>query len=406
MERKRYYRLCPCDSHDIEGIQSWLEDLAQEGLFLEEDGVICGMFSFVRGTPARAVYRLDICQKQKPRFFGGSSDLTDEEKELYQAMGWEFLVQYGVFRIYRSTNGNAPELNTETQTHAMTMGYLKKSARRNWITAIGGVLFWLVYSSSALRYTWLNLAVVGVVFIVSVYGLLLDAVVAPLLRVLRLRKYEKRLLAGESLTAYRDWKKTALRIYCHRILPFILGIAVAGCLLSVLSRAGTEVPLETYPDPPFATLSDVFPDGTVTGNNDWLDYDTAKRWETGMSVNMEWNESCYITTREGEKYFCILRLDYHETETEWLAKGIEADYYAYDANRYRGKRFEDLQVPDLGVDSVRAYNNYGSFYVLIRHGNKVVHAVVHLDNDTNQNQWHLWAEAMAEKLLADPKTQP
>ena len=78
-----------------------------------------------------------------------------------------------------------------------------------------------------------------------------------------------------------------------------------------------------------------------------------------------------------------------------MAKGLEEDYYAYDSNRYRGKRFEDLTAPDLGVDSIRAYNSYGSFYVLMRHG-----AVVLLDNETDQNQWHLWAEAMAETLLS------
>lgn len=397
---KKSYRICPCDSYDIEGIQSWLEDLAQEGLFLEEDGVFCGVFTFVRGKAERVAYRLDIAQKQKPRFFGGSDGWTEEEKELYRAMGWEFLLQYGEFRIYRALKPDAPELNTESQTHAMTMGFLKRSARSNWIWAIGAVLFWLVFARSALRYPWLNLAVVGVVFTVSAYGVLLDAVVTPLFRVLRLRKYEKRLLAGESLTAYRDWKKTAVRTYCHRILPIVLGVCIAGCLLSVLYRVGTEFPVEEYPNPPFATLEDVFP-GAAIEEDDWLDYGKAKRWDTALAANSEWNESSDITTKDGEKYFCILRLDYHETATEWMAKGLEQDYYDYDANRHRGKRFEDLQAPDLGVDSIRAYNSYGSFYVLMRQGNRVVHAVVLIDNKTNQNQWHLWAEAMAEKLLTE-----
>ena len=35
-EKKRnyVYRLCPCNPADVEAMQSWLEDMAAEGLFL------------------------------------------------------------------------------------------------------------------------------------------------------------------------------------------------------------------------------------------------------------------------------------------------------------------------------------------------------------------------------------
>ena len=65
---KHVYRLCPCDRGDVEGIQSWLEDMAMEGLFLADDGVFCGVFTFERGLPKRVIYRLDVAQKRKPRF--------------------------------------------------------------------------------------------------------------------------------------------------------------------------------------------------------------------------------------------------------------------------------------------------------------------------------------------------
>ena len=34
---RKSHRICPCNAYDIEGIQSWLEDLAAEGLQLEKD---------------------------------------------------------------------------------------------------------------------------------------------------------------------------------------------------------------------------------------------------------------------------------------------------------------------------------------------------------------------------------
>ena len=43
-EEKKVYRLCPCFSHDIEGIQTWLEDLAMDGLFLMPEGRVISIF--------------------------------------------------------------------------------------------------------------------------------------------------------------------------------------------------------------------------------------------------------------------------------------------------------------------------------------------------------------------------
>ena len=60
--------------------------------------------------------------------------------------------------------------------------------------------------------------------------------------------------------------------------------------------------------------------------------------------------------------------------------------------------FEDFEVSDLGVDSVRAYYSYGIFYVLMREDNRVVHAVVNFNGEAQRNEWILWARAMAEKL--------
>ncbi len=398
-QTRNVYRLCPCDPCDVERLQSWLEDLAAEGLFLTQDGVFCGVFTFERRTPQRVLYRLDVAQKQKPRFFGGEADLTEEEKETYRSMGWEYLLQYGEFRVYRAAAPDAPELNTESRTHALTIGFLRKKQRRAFITAAIMLLFWLFHTGSALRYSFLNAVQVGAVFTLCIYGFLLYETLIPLARTFLFRRYEKRLLAGDALNRHRSWRKNASIHYCARILPILLCCGVAFGLLTSLVRLGKTFPVEQFPgEPPFAVVKDVFPEGEVTGENNWLDYGEATHWENAVAVNMEWNESCDVRSADGESCFCILRLSYHETAAEWLARGLERDYYVYDSTRYGRKRFQDLAAPELDVDSVRVYNSYGSLYVLMRERNRVVHAVVLLDNGAQQNQWQLWAEAMAEKL--------
>ena len=396
---KHVHRLCPCDPSNVEGIQSWLEDMAAEGLFLVEDGVFCGVFSFERKSPRKVFYRLDVAQKQKPRFLDRVYDLTDEERELYRSMGWEYLLCYGDFRVYRSVGRDAPELNTEGETHALTIGILKKKYRGSFVYAALSALFFLAFTQSALRYGFRIAAVIGLTFLLCTYGEILLAWIMQLIRLIRFRRYERRLLAGDSLNRRVEWKKTAPLSYFVRALPFLFAFGVVYGFLSGLVLDSTKIPHEEYPgEPPFATVADVFPGGTITENNVWLDYGTFKTGETAISKNVEWNESCDVTSADGEHYFCILRLSYHETVSEWIARGLEENYYVYDATRYRGKRFEDIAAPDLGVDSIQVYNNYGTLCVLMRDGNRVVHAAVTLNNQSEANQWHLWAQVMAEML--------
>lgn len=396
---KYIHRLCPCDRCDIEGLQSWLEDMAAEGLFLIEDGVFCNLFSFVRATPTRTRYRLDVAQKRKPRFFDSGNGLSTEERELYYEMGWEYLLSYGGFHVYRAHKPDAPELNTESETHAITIQLFRKQQRSLLFTALFDILFFgFLYSSRPLGYPFLMASTTGICLLLGIYCLLVYIIARIFLRVRRLRQYEKRLLSGDSLNHPCAWREKALTVYTIRFLPFLFSCGIAFGLFSGLSRVGTEAPLETFVGtPPFATIADTLPGNTT--RNRWGDYETTRSWNTAVGTIIEWNENCDVKTADGTPYFCILRLEYHETISPWIAKGLERDYYTYDANRYRKDRFKDIATLQLGVDSARVYSNQGSLYVLMRHGNRVAHAVVIIHRDNIQeNQWMLWAQAMADKL--------
>lgn len=399
-QRTRHvHRLCPCDSYDVEGIQSWLEDLAEEGLFLIKDGVFGGVFSFERRTPQKVSYRLDVAQKRKTGVMDDARNHFGEEVELYRAMGWEYLLSYGEFHIYRATKADAPELNTDTETHAFTISLLKKKQRSAVVRTLLYVLFLILWTQGFLRYGFRMAVSFGLIFTASVYGSVLLAVLEAVLRVIRLRRYEKRLLEGDSLTHRVDWKKTAFASFCKRALPIVLACGFGYGLISALITDGTEYLHKDYPgEPPFATVADIFPEGTLSEESVWLDYGIYKTGETVFSKNVEWNESCDVTAADGTSYFCILRLSYYETASEWIARGLEENYFEFDAKRHYGKRFEVLDAPDLDVDSIRVYNNYGTLCVLMREGNRVVYAVVTIDGPDDQNHWELWAHTMADFL--------
>jgi hypothetical protein len=84
---------------------------------------------------------------------------------------------------------------------------------------------------------------------------------------------------------------------------------------------------------------------------------------------------------------------------EWLAKGLAEDFYRYERFRYNGKRFENLEVPETKLDSVRVYSSYGITHVLIRHGNVVIDAVVSISDGDQHNNWQLWLERTEAMLI-------
>lgn len=399
-EKIRYaYRICPCFSYDIEGIQTWLEDLAAEGLLLEADGTFLGIFTFQKTRPQKVRYRLAPI-KQKKGFFSDSSDGPEAEEQEFSAQcGWEYMVRYGSFHIYRATDPAARPLHTDPAVQAMALGALKKQ-RRNAV--ISQVLFWVIWFTlrgTSVFTLFLTGALLGPLHIAAVTGLVLWVSLRLLAFAIRLSRYQKRLRLGDSLEQRRDWKKTVPAVWCGKLLPWALALVLAITWGMGLKNSYERVPLDEIPQPlPFASLADVFPGAELDNSSAMGDYGTAVHYSTALSENYEWNETADITAGDLSGYG-ILRLNYHETASEFLAKGVAEDYYRSEAARYRGKRFEDITAPETGLDNVRVYSSYGTLHVLIQHENKVIHAVVLLKDRNQNNHWQAWLEAMEQKLL-------
>ena len=401
-EKKNYvYRLCPCNPCDVEAIQSWLEDLAAEGLFLIREGIFCNvLFTFEPGQPQKVSYRLDVAQKRKARFMDSGDQLTNGELELYREMGWEYLLQYGDFRIYRSLCCGAPELNTESETHAYTINLLKKKQRSSFFGAVVTVLLWLFVFNSVFGRVFMITALFGPVASICGYGLLLAAVFKPLVRAFLFRRYEKRLLAGDALNHRIDWKKKRLGQYGKRLAYILLTLGLAVGLTDAYVQSNGSASIDDYPgDPPFATVADVFPDAkTIRAGESLGYYGQYETVDTSTASYIKWKENAYVTTADGEKYFCILIIEYFDTFSEWFAKGVETDCYLFDVTQPFREKLVEYDAPDLNVDSIRVYNHSAGITVLMREGNRVACATVLLDDSADQNQWQLWAEAMAEMM--------
>ncbi len=126
---RRVYRLTPCPDWDVEGVESWLTDLADEGLLLAEDGIWGRTAAFTRGEPRRMKYRLEAAPKTPSLWDENGGNPDPEAVELGERYGWRYVARYGEFYIYRSADPSARELNTDPAVQALALSAVEKRRR-------------------------------------------------------------------------------------------------------------------------------------------------------------------------------------------------------------------------------------------------------------------------------------
>ena len=392
---RRVYRLCPCGAMDIEGIQTWLEDLAAKGFILESDGIFCGFWSFLPAPPQKVQYRLEAVRRK----MGDDTDAPREEMlETAEAMGWEYVARYKFFYIYRCADLQPRPFHSDPAIHAITIKALRRQQYTDLIFTVILLLLEFCLYRSRFGFLFRDALTVGPLYAICCLSFFIGLLIPPILRIRKLHQWIQKLKAGENLDSRKDWKPAALRnISLRAVLP-ILATICACCLLSAWVTASESTPLVTFrTDAPFATIEEAFPEGNVTNRTDMGDYNTTLTWSNLISTNTEWEEAGDITIAGKSCYF-ILRVTCHETAAPWLARMAAQDYYAAEADRYNGKRFEALDAPDVEVDGIWMYTSYGIRYILLQHGSTLIHATVTVSEGQTTDLWEQWLSATVEKL--------
>jgi len=115
----------PCSFYDIPSLESWLDEMALQGLFLKNFSRQFDWAVFEVGDPRPVRYRLDPV--------GKSAGRGREREEPYAEMGWTFVCQMGKsFYIFSCGDPDAPELYTDPQSLALAMeGLLRRQVVQN-----------------------------------------------------------------------------------------------------------------------------------------------------------------------------------------------------------------------------------------------------------------------------------
>lgn len=248
----------PCPLSDIEGLESWLGDMAAQGLV----PVTIGQnFARFRCSQPKAVrYRLNA--KPAPETFLEPAPGTPdgEERALAQECGWYYVTAVGDFFLYACEDSDAPELNTDPQVQALSLRYAKRQVfAPAGLLAYWLVTFWVRYAMGVWHTPVIDFVELGWLSFCYL-GLLAAALVSVVHNTVLLYRFSARLTRGAEPERHKNWRKGAGRYLVGRVLAALLFVLTivwtfAGSAMEK-SRHGS-IPLEDYTAPlPFATLDD------------------------------------------------------------------------------------------------------------------------------------------------------
>lgn len=365
-------RLIPCADYDIEGLQSYFEEMAAKGLHLKKDGIFAHFASFERGEPREARYRMDVKEKRNAIMDGDNGRPAEEQIELCSELGWEYVDSIGVFHVFRTYDAAAPELNTDAALQSI-------AARRIVRSQIDSVLvlcFWLlIYPVLKLDGLLLpTMFTVGTDVMLLAFIIDIWWIAGSIARLVYLSRIKKRLEAGESIV--RRVKRSSVRYIAPRIAFAVLAAVTVCLFITRWSEADKgRIPLEEYAgELPFATIADIVP-----GEYERLGFPVTDGIQTRSDilapVVIDFREYAAVTVTGGKAFSGGLLIDYYETVSPRLARAAAEELLL---NAKLKRHYTPIELADVGADMQAAY--YDEVHmptVILQKGSRVIKATLY-----------------------------
>lgn len=359
-ERQTVRRLAPCPPYDVEACESWLGDMAEQGLMLERWGGFEARFR--REAPRPVRYRLTAARLKGNVLFSPPGSPDAGEKALYEEAGWHFVCRQNEFYIYACDDPAAPELHTDPAVQALSL----KMACRSAVFSFAGWAIVIALRSSELFSGdgFLNLVeypLTALVFAFCYLSLMLTSL-QNLYCIFSLRRKLKRGLPPDH---HKNWRWSAPLHRCANglwrlALPFL--IVLLFCVIFHPDRSAylrnTE---EEKAAMPFATMEDLA-EGTFVPDEERYQYSELRRSLLAPTI-WEYSESGQIVQGGRAVLDTYMTVDYYDTLLPLLARLLAPALHGQE------ELLADvpLTAPELpGMDAVYFYGSESdAFWQLI-----------------------------------------
>ena len=394
---KYYHKYPPCPLSDTEGIESWLEDLAREGLTLLPEAPFFGFLCFVKGSTQPVRYRMEPALKTQSFWSGDPHCPTEDAIELHEEFGWEFVIRLGEFFLYRSYDPQARELNTDPQIQEMTLRALQKKLRSGFLSLLVG--FGLHLGFGVLGFPAGLLVALGAPTAVCFLLLMLRPLVDPLVLLLRLKEMRRRLKEGDCVHRKKNWHKGRLGYYAVRVGSLVLGLLFIVGFVRAQIRSSEKIPLEEFSgEVPFVTMADLAEGGSFTRSDSPWSNEVVTWTDPLIAASWDYCESGTFVTADGRTLSGYIDITYHEAASPGLARQLAKEFLRY---ADMGKYYEGTSTPDYDTGAVTVYTyqgRYGLNTLLMQCGSVVLEANIFLQDEHDQSAADLWIQEILQRL--------
>ena len=393
--KKHAIRFPPCPVYDIEGTESWLESMAEQGLFLQN--FFAGFAVFEKGNAQPVRYRLQAAPKSTSMWSDSSGEPEQEAVEFSKTYGWEYLCKRWEFYVYCCRIPNARELDTDPQVQALALDLVRKRERGNFISS----LFWLIIYPVLFLFHQPLLTIIGIGTGLFLLGAVLAiwGLCSSLFSYFHLRKLRRRLKKGIPLNHKKDWKRWA-RFYRLEFPCFLVVFSIwLACIFSGGYREYTgadEIPLQDYAKPlPFATLEDFNPDGQFSYDDSLgLSNKITVKSDPLAPVSIRLLQDGQILLSDGTFLDGGLSIEYYRAATPFLAREIFRELFTRDQN---AKNYEPLPFSLPDVEEVSAYSSIFPT-ILLRKDEEVLCVSFYQASENAPIPIEEWARVFADSL--------
>jgi len=377
--------------YNIGAYESWLSDLAGQGLFLIKIGfVFC---TFERKEPMQMEYRIDISKEK----------VSKERRNLYEECGWEYVASRKWAHVFCAPSGTeTTEMHTDAKEQGFTLVELTNSLRITAAIIFICTLFILGISCLMLFFNnspYLNLIENGEtwIYMFFAYILLLFALSKLFFEVHMLKQT---LFKGRKINHHESWKKhkiytilislIALPIFVVEIMSMTVMthhiIAEATDTARFAITQETKLPVVLLRDIEDlddaidgrkfgAILSDAYENGTVDDiPGDTIIYDSSVNTLSSLMALTQYEVIESANARD-ESYEAGLTSKYYKLTFACMADGTLHDlmYSEFEAyNEYPTLKIETTKLDYDGLDNVYMSDTDGFIYLFASKDNIVV----------------------------------
>jgi hypothetical protein len=364
------------DIWQIGETESWLSDMAAQGLHLQKMGSL--FTKFEKGPPKQMHYRIKITSKKEIRY-----NLID----FYEENGWDYAGSFQYFHVFSSPiERNASEIGNNLEEDSKTLNMLNKKYQMAILSFIIYVIIFVAFCLQTLFKGLLTYNfVLGGAFYTSIILFLYGCLSYQIFQSIKaFKKLRKHFLKGNPINHHAPWKTSMRKQNLFISFVLILWFFLTGILINELSSYEQKTLPTKELDFPIVRLMDIEQNEQMLREEhfiDGIDYLNMyiSEWrplvptqfeirESGIVPNVKWAD------KSGE-YTPSLTTEIYDLRFSKLAIGliddlIERSIFIEDPSEYiehQHLKFDKLIVYEPTILSKQIFAAKGKRVMVVRY---------------------------------------